>query len=200
MHGYPPGCSGRSLPCIDMHTCVLDAYGIRVPARLDAAAAAYALRNLMLIDGDGLPDLWGSLERLEWRVELRELRAAHGGLQACLVPLDDGTFSVAVDDRPSPSELHDPTSVCRGRRAPLVRFRLAHELAHAFHYLPGTPPVRRGPPAPSEESWCDLVASLLLVPPDVTSPAVSLPELASAMRVPLLAVQLASRFGEEEAA
>lgn len=183
---------------MDMHEpCALDAHGIQVPTGRAAHAAAEALRGLMLTDDDGLPDVWGSLERLGWHIEVRELRAAHGGLQACLVPLDDGTFSVAVDDRPSPSELHDPASVGRGRRAPLVRFRLAHELAHAFHYLPGKPPVRRAPAGPSEELWCDFVASLLLVPMHVTSTVVNMTELASATRAPLLAVELVSRFRRE---
>lgn len=147
----------------------------------------------MLCDDDGLPDVWGSLERLGWRVQFRELRAVHGGLQACLVPLDGGNFCVVVDERPSPSERLDPASIGRGRRAPLVRFRLAHELAHAFHYLPGAPPVRRAPATPAEESWCDMVASLLLVPLAATT-AVRAREQAAATRAPLLAVQLAERY------
>ncbi len=180
--------------------CALDAYGIHVADRREPHAAAEALRRFMFVDDGGLPDVWGTLEHLGWHVELRELRAIHGGLQACLIPRDDGAFCVAVDDRPSPSELRDPASAARGRRAPLVRFRLAHELAHAFHYLPGAPPVRRARAGPTEESWCDLVASLLLVPVKATSTAMSLAELAAATRAPRLAVKLAGRFRQEASA
>lgn len=180
--------------------CVLNAYGIRVPAGLEPSTAADALRGLMVVDSNGVPDLWSSLERLGWRVELRELRAAQGGVQACLIPMDDGTFCVAVDDHPSPSELNDPGSARRGPGAPLVRFRLAHELAHTFHYLPGSPPVRRGPAMPSEESWCDLVASLLLVSEGMTTAGSNPPELASSLCVPILAAQLASGFRQGDAA
>lgn len=180
--------------------CRWDASDMHVWSREDAQGVAYALGERMIPGPDGLFDLWHSLERLGWHVHLRELRAPEGGLQACLVPRDDGGFLVWVDDRPSPAESNDPFANERGPDAPLVRFRLAHEFAHSLFYAPGRPPVRRAPASGREEAFCDDVAALLLVPSDSTEHGTNAAEVALARRAPVAAVQRAARWSGPQAA
>lgn len=181
--------------CMHMHgACAWDAILMQFGGTRDACKTAAAFRRFMVPDERGAPNVWVSLERLGWRIQLRELRAPGGGLQACLVPREDGGFSVWVDDRPSPAELNDPAAGQRGPDAPLVRFRLAHELAHALFYAAGRPPVRRLPPADGEESFCDDVASLVLVPPVSSEGTMSAADIATASRAPIAAVQRSLRW------
>lgn len=58
------------------------------------------------------------------QVQLKKLRAAEGGLEACVVPLQDGTYRFVCDDAPSPDDPQDVSSV-RGPRQFRVSFRRA---------------------------------------------------------------------------
>jgi hypothetical protein len=83
-------------------------------------------------------------------------------LEALLVPRAGG-FDVMVNSDPpkdSASPITDP--VIARRRA---RFRLAHEIGHSFFYdrRPAVP-VRCAPGSDAEERFCDLFASVLLIP------------------------------------
>lgn len=170
-----------------------------------AAARAPALAALKHADlwraempvTDGIVDVWAGVRSRGWVVEVRPLRAAVGGLQACVLPSRKSQFVVWVDDRPSPAERAEVGSDERGPQAPLARFRLAHELGHTLFYRPGTPPTRRAEPRASEEAFCDLFAAALLVGPvqartAAKAGAESVRALAERRRVPLRAVWVAA--------
>jgi hypothetical protein len=156
---------------------------------------------------DGTIDMWRSMETFGWTVELRTLRAPDGGLQACLIPSEQGGFVVWVDDRPSPSEVAaGEEAEERGQSSPLVRFRLAHELAHTLFYEAGSPPTRRTQPSPDEEAFCDDFAALLLVErPDDARRAVAagrpaVTRLARRLQTPTSVVVAASQLAERPSA
>lgn len=87
------------------------------------------------------------------------LGAGAGGRQALLVPRDDGSFRIVVDDSHG------------GRRPDTARHRrrqsIAHEVGHTLFYggRDGARPRRCAPPGgTSEEAFCDEFARALLVP------------------------------------
>jgi hypothetical protein len=177
------------------------------PRGLSAEQHASLLSGSMTRAHDGTLDIWRSMESFGWKVELRQLRASEGGLQACLIPSEQGGFVVWVDDRPSPSEAASgEAGGKRGPNSPLVRFRLAHELAHTFFYEAGRPPTRRTPPDAAEEAFCDSFAALLLVeqPADarraVIAGAGAVTKLARRLRAPASLVVTASEFAERRSA
>lgn len=96
------------------------------------------------------------------QVQLKKLRAAEGGLEACVVPLRDGSYRFVCDDAASPDDPRDVASLHDPRQF-RISFRLAHELAHTALGLMdfGT---RRGSHATSAvEARCDQFAVLFLV-------------------------------------
>ena len=148
-------------------------------------------------------DVWRGVEQRGWQVEIRPLRAPEAGLQACLLPSAEYEFVIWVDDRPSPSEEEDPSAPDRGPNSPLVRFRLAHELAHSLFYRSGRPPTRRTRPDALEEDFCDQVAALILVDETEANRATcrgekSVVAFARAWRSPVAAVRVAVQLGSKE--
>jgi hypothetical protein len=105
------------------------------------------------------------------QVEIKTLRAAEGGLEACVVPLNAGRYRFVCDDAAGPAE---PMAVggLRDPRQFRVSFRLAHELAHTTlgRMTFGS---RRGDHASSAvEVRCDEFAVLFLVDPSEALEAV----------------------------
>lgn len=107
-----------------------------------------------------------------FRLRKRQLGAAHGGLEALLVPRDHD-FELVVDAEP-PGGWDAVAPMLRAALARhRLRFRVAHEWAHSFFYLRGAGGIsRRLPDSPEQERFCDEFARALLVPRSV---AVSLP-------------------------
>jgi hypothetical protein len=95
-------------------------------------------------------------------VQIKKLRAAKGGLEACVVPLPTGSYRFVCDDDPSPDE-PDEVALLDDPRQFRVSFRLAHELAHtALGCM--TFGARRGAHvASATEARCDAFAVLFLV-------------------------------------
>ena len=99
--------------------------------------------------------MWRALERMGYRVQLRDLRAPEGGVQALVAPMEGGGFSIWVDDRPSASEAAAGHPARSGRHGWLTQFRLAHEWGHTLFFT-GTRLRRRSTCATeSEEEFCD---------------------------------------------
>jgi uncharacterized protein DUF955 len=114
-----------------------------------------------------LPDLDGFCAGAGVAVAHRRLRAAVGGVEATLTPLDGNRFGVVVDPEPAGGwpriDVLLRTDLARQR----YRFRLAHELAHTLFYdRSGTRPRRRFPVTAAEEAFCDRYARALLLPDD----------------------------------
>ena len=129
-----------------------------VAAVTDARAAGRALRmHHLRATGRGHVDVRQLAHQAGIHVEAQHLDAPSGGLQALLIPMLRGGFTIEVDPRPAPPE-------AGVRRATLVRSRVAHELAHVLFYKPGAPPTRPDRPNDDEERICDEFASALLVP------------------------------------
>lgn len=123
-------------------------------------------------------DVWRIAQMEGWRVEHRRLRAADGGLRACLIPSGRNQFSIFVDPSPMPTEqAESPLAV--------VAYRIAHELGHTLFYDRGAPPRRLVPYQVAEESFCDDFAACLLVPPAIAVRAAT----------PQRVCALASRYG-----
>lgn len=141
----------------------------------------------------------GSPETLagQWGVRVRSgrLGAAAGGSQARMLPLPAG-FEVTIDPEPAPGEPDDPAEA-----AARWRFRLAHELSHVLFFSKETPHVRVRRAEAGEETFCDLVAALLLVPPALTAglDAAGLVALARSLRAPLSAAVMAASLANPPA-
>jgi hypothetical protein len=101
------------------------------------------------------------------RATVREadLRAADGGREALLLPVERDRFEIVVDPTPRGGwQDHEPPlqrSVAQTRK----RFRIAHEIGHTFFYVrDGGRPRRLCPPGTKEEeAFCDAFAEELLV-------------------------------------
>lgn len=133
------------------------------------------------------------------QVEIKTLRAAGGGLEACVIPLKAGTYRFVCDDAAAPDE---PVDVGRlpDPKQFRVAFRLAHELAHtamggrmAF--------ASRGGAASAVEARCDGFAVLFLVDRAAARHAVDESEvvarsLARRLNVPSWFVRLAATCGD----
>lgn len=129
-------------------------------------------------------DVWRTAKAAGWRVEHRRLRAAEGGLRACLIPSRRNQFSIFVDPSPMPTEQSESSGA-------VTAYRLAHELGHTLFYDRGAPPRRMVAYQQSEEGFCDDFAACLLVPPLVARMASSpqrIQAIASRYRAPRFAV------------
>jgi hypothetical protein len=110
------------------------------------------------------------------QVHIKTLRAAEGGLEACVLPLTDGRYRFVCDDAASPDEppdiagLHDP-------RQFRVSFRLAHELAHTALGLVAFGTHRGSHATSAVEARCDEFAALFLVDRAAARHAVNTGEL-----------------------
>jgi hypothetical protein len=95
-------------------------------------------------------------------VEIKTLRAAAGGLEACVIPLTGGSYRFVCDDAASPDEPDDVAGLADPRQF-RVSFRLAHELAHTALGGRMAFASRRGSAASATEARCDGFAVLFLV-------------------------------------
>jgi hypothetical protein len=129
-----------------------------------AARLAQLIRIEYGCTESGRFEIWEYLRARGWRISLRRLRAAEGGLQAFVSPTQGSGFLLWVDDEPSPTERRRGEVGGLGEASPVARFRAAHELGHT-HFFTGTPPQRKAPPSPAEETFCDQFAAALLVDP-----------------------------------
>lgn len=111
------------------------------------------------------------------QVHIRPLRAAVGGLEACVVPLADGTFRFICDDAASPGEPDDVACLEEPRQF-RISFRLAHELAHTVLGRMSFGARRDGHSFSATEARCDEFATLFLVGPQDALAALHAGELA----------------------
>ncbi len=101
----------------------------------------------------GVDDARSCVVALGWQLRLQRFDAAAGGLQALLIPRAAGGFSVVVDPDPTPEQAAAGLS-----SGDVVTFRVAHEYAHTFFYLPTAVPSRPRPATLREERFCDAFA------------------------------------------
>lgn len=111
------------------------------------------------------------------QVHIKPLRAAVGGLEACVVPLADGTFRFICDDGASPGEPDDVACLEEPRQF-RVSFRLAHELAHTVLGRMSFGARRDDHSSSATEARCDEFAILFLVDSQEALTAVRSGELA----------------------
>jgi hypothetical protein len=140
------------------------------PGRDSIAAIAAHYRTAYGVEGQVRTD--EVLRANGHDVNIKPLRAERGGLEACVVPLSDGTYRFVCDDRAAPGEPDDVADVGNPRQF-RISFRLAHELAHtALRCMSfGT---RRGSHSSSAiEARCDAFAVLFLVERDEALVAVT---------------------------
>lgn len=131
------------------------------------------------------------------QVQLKTLRAAQGGLEACVLPLQDGTYRFVCDGDASPYDPPDIEGVHDPRQF-RVSFRLAHELAHTVLGLMHFGARRSSHAASATEIRCDEFAVLFLIERagarhavDEGEPAVQ--SLAHRLNVPPRLVEQAAR-------
>ncbi len=94
-------------------------------------------------------------------VYIKPLRAAHGGLEACVVPLPSGGYRFVCDDSASPGQPDDVAQLDDPRQF-RISFRLAHELAHTALDCMSFG-RRRAAHSCATEARCDAFAVLFLV-------------------------------------
>jgi hypothetical protein len=125
-----------------------------------AATADCQRRRLGAGDRVGIESL---LRAAGHQVEIKTLRAAEGGLEACVMPLKRGNYRFVCDDAPAPDEPDDIACLPDPRQF-RVSFRLAHELAHTALGGHMAFASRHGAGASSAgEARCDGFAVLFLV-------------------------------------
>jgi len=98
-------------------------------------------------------------------VAIKPLRAEQGGLEACVVPLPDGTYRFVCDDRAAPGEPNDVACVGDPRQF-RISFRLAHELAHTALGCMSFGTRRGSHSSSAVEARCDAFAVFFLVERD----------------------------------
>jgi hypothetical protein len=132
-------------------------------ARLSRAAQLAALdRRTVWEDTDHQPldsrRLTAFLEALGHEVVVKSLRAASGGLEACVVPLDSQRLRFVCDPDPSPG---DPRwlSEAPDSQDRRMAFRLAHEYAHTRLARAASNEWRH---TDAEELSCDVYACILI--------------------------------------
>ncbi len=79
---------------------------------------------------------------LGWTWEFSPMTHGPSAIRSLLMPRGAGGFHIVVDARRRPG-------------SPEVDWLLWHELAHSLFFTSGTPPARRFPWNPSEETFCD---------------------------------------------
>jgi hypothetical protein len=126
-----------------------------VPDVEQASRVARAVRRRWGLGDDEPVDVAARLVSLGWVVQLQDLDAAVGGLQAAMAPSADG-FVFIADTRPDPAERPRADSGERTRNR--VNYRLAHELGHVFFYDQATPARRLARRSEQEEAFCDAFA------------------------------------------
>lgn len=132
-----------------------------------------------------------------YEVQIKKLRAAEGGLEACVLPLNDRSYRFVCDDAASPDEPEDVASLHDPRQF-RVSFRLAHELAHTALGIMAFGPRRGSHAASAVEARCDEFAVLFLVGRTEARHAVDRGELAvqslaQGLNVPPRLVRIAAR-------
>ena len=167
-----------------------------VPSLAVAEELAVKLRELAGVgENEALTDFGPLLEAGSFDLGLADLQAEAGGHEAVMVPHPGGGFTIRVDPCPrggwgaADPNLRETTAAAR------TRFRAAHEIAHSFFYKStARGPTRLRRSTPAEESFCDHLASSLLVPPGIARTracsAASVVDLHSCFEV---SVELAAR-------
>ena len=99
-------------------------------------------------------------------MRLTTLSAAQGMQEAMLTPRPENRFGIAVDPTPMGGWGEVSPTLAGNLRRQRARFRACHELAHTLFYrrTVGQTPRRRVYDSPGQETFCDAVASNLLVP------------------------------------
>lgn len=168
--------------------------GVVVDSRL-AASADGERRRLGAGDRVGTEAL---LRAAGHQVEIKTLRAAEGGLEACVMPLKRGNYRFVCDDAPAPDE-PDDIACLPDPRSFRVSFRLAHELAHTALGGHMAFAARQGAGASAAaEARCDGFAVLFLVDRTAAREAadegdVVVRSLAQRLNVPPRLVRLAAK-------
>lgn len=135
----------------------LPAYRFAVVPELEqASCVADAVRRCWGLQAGQQVDVAAGLVALGWTVQLQNLEAPEGGLQAVMGPVVDG-FVFIADSRPAASESTEASST-----EALVNYRLAHELGHVFFYDHSLPPRRLARQSDEEEVFCDVFAAALV--------------------------------------
>jgi hypothetical protein len=140
-----------------------------VPAAATAPLYAQQARRAIGEHADAapLPDLDGFCAAAGVAVARLPLRAAAGGIEATLTPLDGDRFGVVVDPEPAGGWQRIDVRLRADLARHRYRFRLAHELAHTLFYdRSGARPRRRFSVTAAEEAFCDRYARALLLPDD----------------------------------
>jgi hypothetical protein len=141
----------------------------RVPGNHGAQLLAEQVRRAVLGAGrenDPLPDLTPVCAAAGAVVGEEEISARSGGQEALLTPTDNDAFAITVDATPRGGWRPDARSIEAETRRHRVRFRIGHELGHTFFYWRrGDRPLRHLANSARQETFCDLFARALLVPP-----------------------------------
>lgn len=115
----------------------------------------------------GQPDPLRLVEGLGWGLSFSALAADTNGLDAVLVPRDDGSFDCLVDPRLASSErwqaAGEPPASAQQLVEATLRFRVAHEIGHLFFYSTESPSRHIGRVTADEEAFCDRFAMALLI-------------------------------------
>jgi hypothetical protein len=159
--------SARTLPVSNWPTTLLRS----VPDHSVAVELALTIRRATLppSDAEAAPvDLRAVCAMGRFDARVQPLGADRGGAEAYLVPERVGRFRVLVDPIPrnTASDFAEPPHISPLTYRARARFRVSHEIGHSFFYDTRRPlPERRSPWTEQEETFCDVFASALLVPP-----------------------------------
>lgn len=123
-------------------------------------AATLARHHRQALGLVGRVDVRSLLLELGHQVEIKRLRAAIGGLEACVIPLGSGMYRFVCDVEPSPAD-HPDVETLPDQRLFRQSFRLAHEYAHTVLSPSGRLRVHHHVDV-GEERCCDAFAAVLL--------------------------------------
>jgi hypothetical protein len=151
-----------------------------VPRSPRAHALARAVREAANIEPAApLLDLRPICRAGRFRVVVKRLSASHAGVEALLSPEPGDRFEIWVDPEPRGGWGRVAATVKPELKRHRTRFRIAHEIGHAFFYeRSGGTPRRIAPDSPQQEVFADTFARSLLLPPPALTAAAPVPESA----------------------
>lgn len=149
----------------------------RVPPPSAAEQLAVAARRRYLGEdraSDPIADVQDLLAEADAKLDVVDLGARNGGLEAALMPAFGG-FRVLVDPtvRLGVQGLAPEVTEDLGRQR--LRFRVLHELAHTFFYDRSEVPSRVVDGSAAQEAFCDRFAACFLLPTSVIADHVPSP-------------------------